>query len=202
MRPDAIAFDAFGTLFDLEALRDSLGDEVFERFAARLVPWTWHATAAGSFRPLPEIAIAAAEAAGADDPEAVATALQRLPLFPDVIAGLDAVAGQPLAILSNGTSEGLRALVSGAGIQDRFAHVLAAGDVERYKPAPELYALAPEAFDLPSDRVLLVSSNEWDVAGAAQAGLETAWLARGREPSWVLGIEADRLIETIAELAA
>jgi 2-haloacid dehalogenase len=202
MRPDAIAFDAFGTLFDLEALRGSLGDEVFERFAARLVPWTWHVTAAGSFRPLPEIAIAAAEAAGAEDPEAIATALQRLPPFPDVIAGLDSLAAQPLAILSNGTSEGLQELVSRAGIEGRFAHLLAADDVERYKPAPDLYALVPDAFGLAADRVLLVSSNEWDVAGAAQAGLATAWLGRGRDPSWVLGIEADRVIETIADLAA
>src|SRR3954464_6005235 len=51
MPADAIAFDAFGTLFDLEALRGPLGDDVFERFAARLVPWTWHVTAAGGVRP-------------------------------------------------------------------------------------------------------------------------------------------------------
>src|SRR3954470_24219821 len=125
MRDDAIAFDAFGTLFDLEALREPLGEEVFDRFAARLVPWTWHATAAGAFRPLPEIAVAAARAAGAPDPEAVADELRRLPLFPDVVAGLDALAGRRLAVLSNGTSEGIRALVANAGIEDRFEHLLA-----------------------------------------------------------------------------
>src|SRR6059058_2219489 len=112
MPADAIAFDAFGTLFDLGALREPLGEEAFERFASRLVPWTWHATAAGAFRPLPEIACAAAEAAGAADPDAVAAELQRLPLFPDVVAGLDALGTRRLAVLSNGTSEGIRALVT------------------------------------------------------------------------------------------
>jgi 2-haloacid dehalogenase len=202
MRPDAIAFDAFGTLFDLEALREPLGDEAFEGFAARLVPWTWHATAAAAFRPLPEIATAAAAAAGADDPEAVAGRLQRLPAFPDVVVGLDALSGRRLAVLSNGTSEGVRALVENAGLAERFEHVLAADQVERYKPAPELYGLAPRAFGVDAQRVLLVSSNEWDIAGAAQSGLRTAWLGRGRDPSWVLGREADVVLGSIADLAA
>jgi 2-haloacid dehalogenase len=202
MRPDAIAFDAFGTLFDLEALREPLGDQVFEGFAARLVPWTWHATAAAAFRPLPEIAAAAAEAAGAGDPEAVAAQLQRLPAFPDVAAGLEALSGRRLAVLSNGTSDGVRALVENAGLAERFEHLLAADQVERYKPAPELYALAPRAFGVDAERVLLVSSNEWDIAGAAQSGLRTAWLGRGRDPSWVLGRKADVVVGSIADLAA
>jgi 2-haloacid dehalogenase len=200
MRDDAIAFDAFGTLFDLEALREPLGEEVFDRFAARLVPWTWHTTAAGAFRPFPEIAVVAAKAAGAMDPAAVVEELQRLPPFPDVLPGLDALGPRRLAVLSNGTTDGVRRLVANAGIEGRFEHLLAADQAERYKPAPELYALAPHAFDLPAERVLLASSNEWDVTGAAQAGLRTAWLGRGREPSWVLGVEPDLVVESIAEL--
>jgi 2-haloacid dehalogenase len=202
MRDDAIAFDAFGTLFDLEALREPLGEEVFDRFAARLVPWTWHTTAAGAFRPFPEIAVAAAKAAGAVDPAAVVQQLERLPPFPDVLPGLDALGSRRLAVLSNGTTDGVRRLVANAGIEGRFEHLLAADQAERYKPAPELYAAAPHAFDLPAERVLLVSSNEWDVTGAAQAGLRTAWLGRGREPSWVLGVEPDLVVESIAELSS
>jgi 2-haloacid dehalogenase len=196
---DAIAFDAFGTLFDLESLRDPLGDEVFEAFAARLVPWTWHATAAGAFRPLPEIAALALTAAGG--PEEAAARLTELPPFPDVRQGLEALSGRRLAVLSNGTQAGIRALVENAGIAERFEHLLAADQARAYKPARELYALAPRAFGVAADRVLLVSSNEWDIAGAAQYGLRTAWLARGREPAWVLGIEPDRLIETLSDLA-
>jgi len=201
MRPDAIAFDAFGTLFDLEALREPFGDEVFEGFAARLVPWTWHATAAGAFRPLPEVAEAAAEAAGAADPGAVADALKRLPVFPDVLPGLDALRDRRLAVLSNGTVDGIRGLVANSQIEDRFEHLLAADQIERYKPAPELYGLAPAAFGVDASSVVLVSSNEWDITGAAQCGLRTAWLARGREPSWVLGVEADVVVDSISDLA-
>jgi 2-haloacid dehalogenase len=202
MQPDAIAFDAFGTLFDLEALREPLGDELFEGLASRLVPWTWHLTAAGTYTPLPEVARAAAEAAGAPDPLAVAERLRELPAFPDVRPGLDALAGRRLAVLSNGTREGAAALVSQAGLAEYFEHLLTADQVERYKPARELYALAPRAFRTRADRVLMVSSNEWDVAGASQAGLLTAWLGRGREPSWVLGVEPDLVLGSLTELAA
>jgi FMN phosphatase YigB (HAD superfamily) len=49
--------------------------------------------------------------------------------------------------------------------------------------------------------VLLVSSNEWDVTGAASSGLRTAWLGRGRDPSWVLGVEPDLVVDSLADLA-
>lgn len=134
MEIDGIAFDAFGTLFDLGDLESA--------FKQKVVPWTWHATAAGGFRPLPELV-----AAAGIDPERVTS----LPPY-------------------EGVAEGI-------------------------------YPLAPRAFDTEPGRVLLVSGNEWDVAGAAQAGLRTAWLARGREPSWVMGVEPDLVVQEIAGLA-
>jgi 2-haloacid dehalogenase len=195
MRPDAIAFDAFGTLFDLEALREPMGDDAFEGFVSRLVPWTWHITASGVWSPFPDVA---AHAGGRE----AADRLTELPAFPDVRSGLDLLAGRSLAVLSNGTQDGSRALVENAGLADRFEHVLSADQVERYKPAPEVYALVPRAFRTRADRVLMVSSNEWDVAGASFAGLQTAWLGRGREPSWLMGCEADLVLGSLPELAS
>lgn len=64
-----------------------------------------------------------------------------------------------------------------AGLADRFEHLLAADQAQANKPSPELYA------------------------GAAQFGLRTAWLARGRESSWVLGARPDIVVESPADLA-
>jgi 2-haloacid dehalogenase len=216
MPVDAIAFDAFGTLFDLEGLRPGLrsdfgdqGDEALDGFVARLVPWMWHSSASGQFQHLPEVAAAAfTAAAGAagimlDDGEAeeFAARLRSLPAFPDVGEGLRALTRWPLAVLSNGTLDGVDALVTAAGLRQRFAYLLAADQAGRYKPSPDLYGLAPRAFRTRKDRVLLVSSNEWDVAGAGQFGMRTAWLARGRAPSWVLGIEPDYVVDSLPDLA-
>lgn len=200
MELDGIAFDAFGTLFDLNALRPRLGDARFEEFAERLVPSTWHLTAAGRYEDFPEVAKLALASAGAD--EDAAAQLSELPAFADVAEGLRELRNvAPLAVLSNGTSDGVEALVANAGLGDCFEHLLAADRAKRFKPAPEVYALAPEAFGADADRILLVSGNEWDVAGAAWAGLRTGWIARGRSHTPFLGVEPDLVAEDIAELA-
>src|ERR1700748_1170526 len=146
-----LAFDAFGTLFDLHWLRGHTGEELFDAFYARLQPWTWLATAGDVYVPLPDLAAQAFESAAAelgqdDDAGALAEKLSELPLFPDVEPALDALSGERLGVLSNGTRDELERMLTRTGIRDRFQHVLVADQVKRYKPAPEVYALAPKAF--------------------------------------------------------
>jgi 2-haloacid dehalogenase len=202
-----IAFDAFGTLFDLEALREHAGDELYDAFYARLQPWTWFATVAGAYRPLPQLAEealrSAARAVGHDPDEAAELAgrLTKLPLFPEAEAALDALRDKHrLAVLSNGTVDGLEELLSGAGIRDRFEHVIAADSVGRYKPAQELYELGPRAFTAAPHEVVLVSGNDWDAAGAKLAGLRSAWVSRGRPLAPVRGVEPDHVVEDLSGL--
>ena len=215
MTLSGIAFDAFGTLFDLGALRgradevaDAAGAETFDAFAESLLPLTWHATAAGHYRPFPELAALALESAarergvelGEGDAERIAEGLASLPAF----AGADAVLAElghlPLAVLTNGTRGGIESLVGAAGIGGRFAHLLVADEVARFKPAPEVYALAVDAFGGRPESVLLVSGNEWDVAGAKLAGLRGAWIARGRPQTGFLGVHADVVADRLEDL--
>lgn len=219
MNLSGIAFDAFGTLFDLSALRTRTrqaashqGDELFASFKERLVPWTWHVTASGDYKPFPELAVQAVQAAGRDAGlrleqarcEWVVEGLMELPVFDDVRAGLERLREQriPLAVLSNGTREGVEALVAHNDLEGLFDHLLVADSVKRFKPAREVYALATEAFGATADRVMLVSGHEWDVSGAARAGLKTGWLARGERFTPVLGMHADLEAPDLPELAA
>jgi|SRR5919201_2792594 2-haloacid dehalogenase len=201
-----IAFDAFGTLFDLEALRERAGDELYEGFYARLQPWTWLATAADVYLPLPELAELAFDSAARElsievDAAELAGELTALPLFPEVEETLESLAHERLGVLSNGTLDGLEKLLANAGIADRFDHVLSADSVACFKPAPPVYGLAPRAFGVHADEVTLVSANAWDVAGAKLAGLRAVWVARGRPISPVLGITPDEVVEDLTALA-
>lgn len=213
-----IAFDAFGTLFDLSALRTRTrqaagheGDELFASLKNRLIPWSWHVTASGDYIPFPELAAQAVQAAAREAglrlessrAEWIVEGMKELPAFDDVGPGLDRLLELrvPLAVLSNGTTEGIEALVAHNRLESVFDHLLVADSVGRFKPAREVYALATSAFDAPADRVMLVSHHEWDVTGAARAGLRTGWLARGERFTPVLGQQADVEAQDLPELA-
>src|SRR5262249_60393278 len=51
-----------------------------------------------------------------------------------------------------------------------------------YKPRPEVYALATGHFKIAPGEVVFVSSNRWDVMGAAAFGFRTAWVNRAKMP--------------------
>jgi 2-haloacid dehalogenase len=47
-----------------------------------------------------------------------------------------------------------------------------------FKTDPRTYALVPAAFQLPVSEIAFVSSNRWDVAGAAAFGFRCVWVNR------------------------
>lgn len=111
-----------------------------------------------------------------------------LPAYPEVPAMLARLkaAGLPAAILSNGTPAMLAAAVASAGIGDDLAAVLSVEDVGVFKPDHRVYALATAHLGLRPDEVMFVSSNGWDVAGAAGFGFAAVWVNRA-------GLPMDRL---------
>ncbi|MFL9928941.1 (S)-2-haloacid dehalogenase [Paraburkholderia sp. RL18-103-BIB-C] len=93
-----------------------------------------------------------------------------------------------LAILSNGNPQMLDIALKSAGMSGLFDHVLSVDAVRAYKPSPAAYALGTQAFDAPPREIVFVSSNGWDVAGAAWFGFTTFWLNRQNAPLEELGV--------------
>lgn len=60
--------------------------------------------------------------------------------------------------------------VDSAGMSGYFSHLLSADSVLKYKSAPEVYQLGPDAFGLAAKEILFVSSNCWDACGATWFG--------------------------------
>jgi 2-haloacid dehalogenase len=207
-----ICFDALGTLFDLTPLLDEIDGSVApgagRSFADRLGPWAWHATAAGRYQPFPELALDALLAAAREHRVQLRNGaagelvgrLQRLPLVDGAGDMLRRLQPAQLAVLADGTLEELRALVHSAGVAQRFRHLLAADPVRLFRPAPQAYALASIALGVSSDRVLLVTAHEWDVAGGHHAGLRTVWVSGGRPETRMFGVAADIVVNSMAAL--
>jgi 2-haloacid dehalogenase len=64
----------------------------------------------------------------------------------------------------------------------QFDVVLSVEDVGVFKPHPRVYRLAVERLGVAAERICFVSSNGWDIAGAAHFGFRAVWINRAGEP--------------------
>lgn len=192
--PRAFVFDAYGTLFDVHAAigrhRAAAGpdaDRFSEIWRSKQLEYTWTLTLAGRYLDFWTLTERALDFAFARFPS-VDTALRQklleaywmLEAFPDARAALRQLKarGVSAAILSNGSPKMLTAAVDAAGIGGDLDAVLSVDAIRLYKPRPEVYALVTERFEVAPGEVVFVSSNRWDVMGAASFGFRTAWVNR------------------------
>jgi 2-haloacid dehalogenase len=198
--PRAFLFDAYGTLFDVHSVVEA-GRAVTDDPQALSALWrqkqleyTWLRSLMGQyvdFWAVTEAALSFALRRLGLQPspaqvEALMDAYLSLATFPEVKAALAALTPTPLGILSNGSPRMLDAAVYSAGLDGVFQHVISVDAVRVFKPSPLVYELGPRAFGLSASEILFVSSNAWDVAGAAAFGYRTCWCNR-------LGVAMDEL---------
>lgn len=104
----------------------------------------------------------------------------RLPAWPDSVEGLARLRGRCItAALSNGGFALLTHLVKAAELP--FDCILSAQLARAYKPAAEVYLTAARLLDVDPAEILMVAAHKWDLIGAAEAGLRTAFVSRPRE---------------------
>jgi len=194
--PRAFVFDAYGTLFDVHAAigrhRAAVGadaDRFSDLWRTKQLEYTWTLTLAGSYLDFWALTERALDYAFARFPSVdkslkpkLLDAYLTLDAFPDARAALrDLKArGETTVILSNGTPKMLAAAVAASGIALDAA--LSVDAIRIYKPRREVYALVTERFRLAPADVVFVSSNRWDVMGAAAFGFRTAWVNRAGMP--------------------
>jgi len=108
-------------------------------------------------------------------------AWDRLTPWPEAPAVLDTlkVRGYPLAILSNGDKDMLKAVAEGLPV--RFDHIFSSEEVGAYKPHPDVYALPQRTLDIPRHAILHVAGGANDVLGAVAAGLSCYWSNRNHD---------------------
>jgi 2-haloacid dehalogenase len=214
-RIDAVAFDLYGTLLEVASVGRAAA-EVTEEPTALVDLWrqkqleySWLRSLMGRYQDfwtttgdaldysLDRLGITVDDATRAR----LLAAWLDVRVYPEVPGALAALAPRGLAVLSNGNTEMLEAGLAAAGLRDRFEHVLSVDEVGVFKPHPSVYELALKAFSLPAERILFVSSNPWDVAGARTFGLPVAWVNRAGVPFERLGVMPDLVVADLAELA-
>ena len=214
----AYIFDAYGTLFDVHAAiarhRDRTGpdaDRISELWRTKQLEYTWTLTAMGryeNFERLTERALDFALARFGKNDAALRSALlesyRKLDAYPDARETLEALkaAGFVTGILSNGSPDMLQAAVKNAALAEVLAHVLSVDVLGFYKPRNEVYALTTKATGAMPDEIVFVSSNRWDIAGAANFGFKPVWVNRARMPDEYPDLPPVTVIDNLAALPA
>ena len=101
-----------------------------------------------------------------------------LDLYRDANDALTALKDRKLAILSNGNSEMLDALVRNSGLDNVLDATISIDPTQTFKPSRAAYMLIEARLDISPADVLFVSSNPFDVCGAKSLGLQVAWIER------------------------
>jgi 2-haloalkanoic acid dehalogenase type II len=107
-----------------------------------------------------------------------------------------------LMTLTNSSKAAAADQVKNAGLADFFEALLSVEEVGKYKPHAEVYRWAAGRVGADLCECLMVAAHGWDVAGAAWAGMRTAFVARPGQQVFPLGPTLDITIPSLAELAS
>jgi 2-haloacid dehalogenase len=202
----AVVFDLFGTLLDISSLGEitaSLLDkgpleaaELVRRWRDKQIAYSFASSLMGRYRDFDDLTSRALDYALASAHLQPATAVRKklcdawleLRAYPDATLVLEALRsrGVRTAVLTNGTLATAKRALANSTLDTLLCDVWSVDEVRRYKPAPEVYALAVSRLDLRPAQIAFISSNGWDATGAAAFGFTVVWCNRHSAPSETL----------------
>ncbi|KAF6255546.1 HAD-like domain-containing protein [Scenedesmus sp. NREL 46B-D3] len=190
LRPKAVLLDVNGTLFPAAAAAPAfkelgLDEGLIELWFARVLRDAFAAQAAGVFRPLKEVGAYHLEVmlraagkeewsrlSGVDAMSKVAAAWAAAALYPDIPDALRHLnnANIKVSVLTNGSADGIANAVLGGNkvMQLVKGPLLDISMPEAWKPFSSSYQYAVKQLGVSAERVCMVASHPWDIAGAMQ----------------------------------
>ena len=121
--------------------------------------------------------------------------------LPGVVELLDLAhsEGVPLAVASSSTRDWVEPHLERLGLRDRFSAVLTRNDVERAKPAPDLFTAAARALDVAPGRTIVFEDSFNGCTAAKAAGMACV-VAPNRITVIQDFAHADLVVATLAEV--
>jgi 2-haloacid dehalogenase len=189
----AVVFDAYGTLFDIQsvaAVTDAAfpgyGEIITQIWRLKQLEYTWQRSLMRRYEDFSVVTreslvytlrtLGLAWDAGVF--ERIMDKYLHLDLYDDAAQTLAGLTGYRLAILSNGSTAMLDAVVRNAGLQGVLEATISIDAKRIFKPSPEAYSLVEERLGVAPMEVFFVSSNPWDAIGAKAFGFTSAWIER------------------------
>ena len=213
----AVVFDAYGTLYDVQSVAavteqafPGYGDIITQVWRIKQLEYTWLRSLMRHYRDFSEVTrdslAYTLDSLGLQyDDGTFARIIDKylhLDLYPDAIATLSAMKDRKLAILSNGSTDMLNALVTNSGLDRHLDATISVDAKEVFKPSPDTYSLIETTLGVRPVDVLFVSSNPWDACGAKAFGLNVAWIERVTTQAMALACVESELVSPLTMFKA
>ncbi|WFB36203.1 haloacid dehalogenase type II [Kiritimatiellota bacterium B12222] len=217
--PQVLIFDVNETLLDLGPLKTSVGEvlggreDLLPLWFSTMLHYSLVETLSGNYHSFGEIGTAAlmmvAETQGVeisyeDAKTAIVTPLRSLPAHPDVVAGLTALKekGYVIVSLTNSSAVGVETQFKNAGLTEFFDARYTVDATKKYKPHPDMYTMVLEDLGVRPEEAMMVAAHAWDLAGAENVGLQTAFVARAGKTLYPNVERPDYVVPSLTELVA
>ncbi len=213
----AVVFDAYGTLYDVQSVA-AVTDEAFPGYGElvsqiwrlKQLEYTWLRSLMGRYEDFSVITRQSLaftlRTIGLSFNDAVFDRIMdkyvHLDLYPDAKDALSALKGRKLAILSNGSTDMLNALVRNTGLDKILDATISIDLTKTFKPNPQTYMLIETKLGVKPREVLFVSSNPFDACGAKAFGLNVAWIERVTPQAMANEFKTADLIRPLSMFAA
>jgi 2-haloacid dehalogenase len=217
-RIKAIAFDGLA-VFDVRpvaALAETVfpgrGNEMSALWRTRQFEYTWLRTAGRQYADFWQVTREALvfsckslklELTKSDSDRLMQSYLE-LKAWPDALAALKGLraSGLRMAFLSNFTAAMLDQSVKNSGLEGIFDDHLSTDRVMAFKPDPQAYRMAINAFGLRKEEIAFAAFAGWDASGAKWFGYPTFWVNRAHAVTEELGTVPDGAGNDLNDLAA
>ena len=204
MKIKVCAFDAYGTLFDINSAARECSKSIklknfndnwihiSRHWRKKQISYTWLLRIMNLYKDFWEITQDSLDYAlelykldhDKELKEKLLSLYLELDAYPEVASMLNSIKalGVKTAVLSNGSSKMLNSAINSSLIAPYLDEVLSVESIKVFKPDPRVYELVLSCFGCTRDEVLFVSSNGWDICGASNFGFKTVWINRDSLP--------------------
>lgn len=214
-----IAFDIYGTLIDthgvVDDLQEMIGDEANNFSLAWRDKQLEYSFRRGLMNLYEDFSVCTQQSLdytcnnlnidlSAEQKRVLMTRYASLPAFDDVEESLVSLknSGMQLYALSNGSSKAIEGLLASANIKQFFDGVVSVENLKTFKPDPAVYKHFLQETGAVASNTWLISSNPFDVIGAANTGFRSAWIQRSSAAHYdPWGIEPNLVLSSLSELA-
>lgn len=214
-RPSVLVLDVYETLLDMSDFEHRVNNIMDSKRGYVLwfemcMQYCFVSNCISKFQPFLEIAKATmqmtAKTLGTKVSEAaineVLYMLGHLPIKDDVPKALSNLMDKNfrIAALTNAPEQIVRDRMERTGFISYFETVLCAEHIKKYKPCTEIYQWAAESLRAEPKDILMVTAHGWDITGAANAGMQTAYVKQSTQMLYPLAPAPDIVCSNLDDL--